>query len=105
MFNNYKCLKQIIAGKRYKLFIANSITKKRKGLAGILKLPKFCGMIFPYSAEESGRSFTMKNVHLKLRIIFLDKNMNIIYQEIGKPGQRKSIVCEKPSMYVIEIPA
>lgn len=105
MFNNYKSIKQIISNKRYKLFIADTFHKKKKGLSGIAKIDKNCGMLFPYQEEIKNRSFTMKGVCFKLRIIFLDKDMNIVHQEKARPNQRKSIVCEKPSMYVIEIPA
>lgn len=103
MFKNYRKTKQFIGGKKYTLFVANTNNKKRKGLSGIRSLPRNFGMLFPYSEEISNRSFTMKNVYFPLRIIFFDKNMKFVYQEVGRPGQLKSIVCEKPSMYVIEI--
>ena len=104
MFKNYKKIKQTIKGKKYNLFIADTRSKKIKGLKRINSIPKNCGMLFPYQAEESDRSFTMKNVHIPLVIIFLDSKMNIVYQEKAYPGQRNSVVCEKPSMFVIEIP-
>ena len=102
MFKNYRKIKQVIAGKRYTLFVANTNAKKRKGLSGIKSIPHNFGMLFPYNEELSGRSFTMKNVLFPLRIIFLDKEMKIVHQVKAMPGQ-KSIFCTKPSMYVIEI--
>lgn len=104
MFSNYKKIKQVINGKRYDLFVANTQSKKTKGLSGIKKIPKNCGMIFPYKKEEANRSFTMRGVNFPLIIIFLDDKMNIVHQEKGLPGQRKSIICKKPSSCVVEIP-
>lgn len=103
MFKNYKKIKQRIGGKKYILFVANTADKKKKGLSGIRSFPRNHGMLFPYAEEVPERSFTMKNVYFPLRIIFLDKDMNIVYQEIGWPRQNNSIICKKPSMYVIEI--
>ncbi len=105
MFLNYKNIKQTIKGKRYTLFIANSDSRKIKGLSGVKKIPKDCGMLFPYAFEEPGRIFNMKGVNFPLHIIFLDKYMNVVYQEKAKPNQRNLIVCKKPSQFVVEIPA
>ena len=102
MFKNYKFIKQTIKGKKYKLYVANSNSKKLKGLSGIKKLPPRAGMLFPYNNEKENRVFTMKNVFFPLRIIFLNKDMDIVYQEIANPGQ-KNITCNKPSQYIIEI--
>ena len=102
MFKNYKFVKQKIKGKQYKLFIADSDKKKIKGLAGIKMLPARTGMLFPYADEKENRTFTMKNVFFPLRLIFLNKKMEIVHQVISKPGQ-KNIICKKPSQYVIEI--
>ena len=103
MFSNYKKIYQVINGKRYKLFVANTNSKKTKGLSKIKSIPKNTGMIFTYTSEEKDRRFTMKNVFFPLYIIFLDKNMHIVQTEKALPNQRKAIVCKKPSMYVIEI--
>ena len=103
MFKNYKSIKQKILGKSYNLFVADTPSKKIKGLSGIKSIPRNCGMIFVYGEEKADRSFTMKNVFFKLRIIFLDNDMNVVEQIIARPNQR-SIICSKPSMYVIEIP-
>ena len=102
MFRNYKVIKQVINGKRYILYVAKTDAQKRKGLSNIKKIPKNVGMIFPYQEEKKERTFTMKNVSFPLRIIFLDKKMEIVHQVKAMPGQY-SIVCEKPSQYVIEI--
>lgn len=104
MLKNYRKIKQIILGKRYTLFVADTARKKKLGLKMIKKMEKQTGMLFPYNKEEPGRIFTMKNVYFDLRFIFLDKNMNVIYQQVGISNGR-NVVCEKPSMYVIEIPA
>jgi uncharacterized membrane protein (UPF0127 family) len=62
MFKNYKSIKQKILGKNYKLFVADTPSKRSKGLSGIKNIPNNCGMIFVYGEEKPDRSFTMKNV-------------------------------------------
>ena len=102
MLKNYKHIKQIIVNKKYKLFIADTYLKKRKGLSGLRSIPNNTGMIFVYGKEEKDRIFTMKNVMFPLKIIFLNKANEVVYSVIARPGQR--ILCKKPSMYVVEIP-
>ena len=104
MLSNYKKIKQVIKGKKYDLFVAKTDKQKKIGLSSLKKIKKNQGMFFPYREEKPKRSFTMKNVNFPLTIIFLDRNMKIIYAEKGLANQRNLIVCEKPSMYVIEIP-
>jgi uncharacterized membrane protein (UPF0127 family) len=97
-------IKQIIFGKKYKLFVAKTASQKKKGMNIFLKSPVRCGMIFPYEREEINRSFTLSQTPFDLRVIFLDKNNNVVYQAVGKRYQKKPVVCKKPSMTVIEIP-
>ena len=97
-------IKQIIFGKKYKLFVAKTASQKKKGMNIFLKSPARYGMIFPYAREEANRSFTLSQTPFGLRVIFLDKNNNVVYQAVGKRYQKKPVVCKKSSMTVIEIP-
>ena len=105
-FANYKKIKTRIKGKSgiFKLWVADTRQKQTLGLSKIKSIPRNHGMIFVHE-DEKPRVFTMKNTFIPLEIIFLDKDFNIVYRERAKPRQKKSIVCEKPSMYVIEIVA
>ena len=96
--------KIIINNRKYKLKVVSSTKEKKIGLSNIKKIKKNEGMLFCYDSEVSNRSFTMKNTNFDLKIIFLNKNFNIVYAEKGKKRSNKSIVCPKPSQYVIEIP-
>ena len=97
-------IKQTIFGKKYNLFVARSKNDKKKGMNIFLKQPKRTGMLFIYDVETPNRSFTLSKTPFPLLVLFLDKDQKIVYQELGKKYQKNSIVCKKPSMYVIEIP-
>ncbi len=99
-----KSIKQTIFGKKYKLLIAKTPKQKTKGMNIFSSCPKQVGMIFSYDSEQTNRTFHMKKTPFPLKIIFLDKFNNIVYQEIGNRYQSKPIICKKPSMTVIEIP-
>lgn len=100
-----KSIKQKIFGKNYILFVANTSQQKKKGMNIFRKCPPKTGMLFPYSEEIEGRSFTLSQTPFDLHVIFLDKNNNIVHQEIGRRFQKAPIICKKPSLRVIEIPA
>ena len=99
-----KTIKQVIFGKKYKLLVAISKRDKKKGMNIFLKQPQKTGMLFPYKNEIKNRSFTLSKTPFDLMVIFLDRNKNIIYREVGKRYQKKHIVCPHKSMFVIEIP-
>ena len=97
-------IKQKIFGKKYNLLVPNTQKEKKKGMNIFSSSPKNTGMLFSYSKEEPNRSFTLSQTPFSLRVIFLDKFNNIVYQEIGRAYQKLPIVCKKPSMTVIEVP-
>ena len=100
---NYKKIKMNVLGKRYTLFVADTIKKQRLGMKIFEKPARNTGMIFTYNSPVQ-RSFTMVGVKYPLRIIFFDKEHKIIDDFLCKPGQ-KNITASKPFSYVIEIPA
>ena len=100
-----KSIKQKIFGKNYNLLIARTLQQKKKGMNIFRKCPPKTGMLFPYQDEIKNRSFTLSQTPFDLHVIFLDRNNNIVHQEIGRRFQKTPIVCKKPSVKVIEIPA
>ena len=102
IFKNYKIQKVVIGDKRYKLWVADTISKRRLGLSPVNKLPKGYGMIFCYD-ELVQNSFTMKNTKIPLTIIFLDANFNILISFKCRPFDSRSINPEQNYKYVIEI--
>ena len=101
MFNNYRKIKTAIKGKSYKLWVADTDEKRKLGLKGISGLPFNHGMIFVYD-NPVHHNFTMKNVKIPLKIIFLDKNFNVIDLVNARPGQ-SVVKSSKPYSYVVEI--
>jgi uncharacterized protein len=102
MFKGYKKIKQSIQGKSYTLWVADNVKKRQQGLKGIKSLAPRTGMLFLYD-NEVNTTFTMKGVNIPLKLIFLDRYMNIINDFNCKPGQT-NIGPNKPFKYVIEIP-
>jgi len=102
MFKGYKKINQVIRGKTYSLWIADSEKKRRLGLKRIKKLNPREGMLFIFDNDVDS-SFTMKDVYINLEIIFLDRRMNVIDSYICSPGQT-GITPGKPFKYVVEIP-
>lgn len=100
-----KLIKKTIFGKRYNLYIANSDSDKKKGMNIFKEVPKNTGMLFNYREELPGRSFSLKKTPFSLTVIFINNNQEIVHIEKGKPYQKKSIECIKPSSIVIEIPS
>ena len=91
-----------IKGKKYKLWIADTNTKRSIGLSRVKKLPRNCGMLFVYD-KIVDNSFTMKNTSVPLLIIFLDANFNIVDLFKCSPFSSKSIKPESKYKYVIEV--
>jgi len=103
-YKSFKKRKQKILGKNYTLFIADTPAKRRYGFSGVKEIPHNHGMIFCYEKPEI-RNFTMKKTNCKLKILFFDQDFNCIKSVIAKPNTDQIISSDKPTMYVIEIPA
>ena len=100
----YRYIQTAIKGRsgRYKLWVADTDSKKIKGLSGIKSLDRNEGMIFIYPTEDF-RTFTMKNTYIPLLIMFCDKDLNILQIEKGKPKSKFPITSRDKVKYVIEI--
>ena len=96
-------IKLPISGKTYHLYVADNDEVRNRGLSGLRSIPYNTGMIFVYP-DSAPRSFTMRDTHFPLNIIFLDENYNVIEVRKGTPRQNEKITCKKPAKYVIEIP-
>ena len=102
LFKNYKKISIPINGTYYKLVVADTATKKQKGLSQVLDLPKGMGMIFTYNSPVNN-AFTMQNTKVPLTIIFLDSEFKIVEHFKCDPFQNKKIKPVKSYSYVIEI--
>jgi len=102
VFKNYKIEKTTIQGRKYKLWVADNVYKRRLGLSSINLLPRGYGMIFCFDQLVTS-SFTMKNTKIPLTIIFLDDNFNILKSFKCRPFTKQSINPGVEYKYVIEI--
>lgn len=102
IYKKYKVRPVTIKGKKYKLWIANTPEKRRKGLSLIKQLPSGWGMFF-YFDNDVDNGFTMEKTSVPLTIIFLDKDYKIIKSFKCKPRQKGLIYPGKKYRYVIEI--
>lgn len=84
------------------LQIADTDSKKRKGLSGRAKLEPFGGMVFPGS-----RYFWMKDTNFPLDLVYADGNgsiVDILGMDVDKDG-KKTYYSEKPEARdAIELP-
>ncbi len=103
IYKKYRKITTPIKGKKYKLWVADTLQKKRLGLSPLNSLPRGWGMIFTYNSDVD-HAFTMEKTKIPLTIIFLDKNFNVVDVFKCRPGQKGSIKPRnKNYRYVVEI--
>lgn len=90
-----------INDKEYKVKVATTDEEKIQGLQGVETLPDDEGMLFEFDPPED-ISFWMKDTPLKLKIIFLDEDLNIISIHTGLPND-ETLISEDNVSYVLEI--
>ncbi|MFP4118028.1 MAG: DUF192 domain-containing protein [Candidatus Woesearchaeota archaeon] len=77
--------------------VANSLEERKKGLMEKKELDEDKGMLFIYD-EPGFHSFWMKNNHIPLDIIWIDKNLEIIYIfEDAQPCEEEPCPLMNPS--------
>lgn len=94
-----------VAGKTYKVLIAQSEEDKEQGLQGVEFLEDNEGMLFDYSEEMPEElSFWMKDTPVALDIVFINDKGDVIQVSKGEPLSEKAIVCSgEPIMAVLEV--
>lgn len=94
-------VKITIGDRTYKVEIADTPEKQKKGLMGRESLPSDQGMLFIYD-EPQDVSYWMKNTSVSLDIIFIDDDMEVISVKQGQPMSEEPIT-EKDVQYVLEV--
>lgn len=90
-----------IGDKKYKVEIADTPEKQKKGLMGRESLPENQGMLFIYD-EPQDLSYWMKNTLISLDIIFIDDDMEVVSVKQGQPMSEEPIT-EDDVQYVLEV--
>ena len=90
-----------IGDKKYKVEIADTPEKQKKGLMGRESLPEDQGMLFIYD-EPQDLSYWMKNTLISLDIIFIDDDMEVVSVKQGQPMSEEPIT-EDDVQYVLEV--
>ena len=92
-----------IAGKTYRLIVAESEEEKEQGLMDVEELGSDEGMLFDYRNDvQEEISFWMKDTYVPLDIIFVDEYNTVISVKQGVPGSEEALV-EYNVAYVIEV--
>ena len=90
-----------IHGYPFTVELAKTRHEKAKGLSGRRHVPNGTGMLFFMNGGPA--KFHMKNTHVPLDILFLDKNGTVIEQSQMQPYTGKSS-CSKDVHYALELP-
>ena len=87
----------------FEVYIADSNSKRKKGLMYIESLPSNHGMLFKFDTPRIA-SMWMKNTYISLDLLFIDKNQTIIkIHSDAKPLNLNSIASKLKVKWVLEI--
>jgi len=87
----------------FEVYIADSNSKRKKGLMYIENLPNNHGMLFKFNSPRIA-SMWMKNTYISLDLLFIDKNQTIIkIHNDAKPLNLKSISSKLKVKWVLEV--
>ena len=88
---------------KFEVYIADSNSKRKKGLMYIESLPSNHGMLFKFDTPRI-TSMWMKNTYISLDLLFIDKNQTIIkIHSDAKPLNLNSIASKLKVKWVLEI--
>ena len=87
----------------FEVYIADSNSKRKKGLMYIENLPNNHGMLFKFSSPRIA-SMWMKNTYISLDLLFIDKNQTIVkIHNNAEPFNLKGISSKLKVKWVLEI--
>ena len=88
---------------KFEVYIADSNSKRKKGLMYVKSLPRNYGMLFKFDSPRIA-SIWMKNTYISLDLLFIDKNQTIIkIHNDAKPLNLKSISSKLKVKWVLEV--
>jgi len=87
----------------FEVYIADSNSKRKKGLMYIENLPNNHGMLFKFNSPRIA-SMWMKNTYISLDLLFIDKNQTIVkIHNNAEPFNLNSISSKLKVKWVLEI--
>lgn len=90
----------------FEIELAETDYEKETGLMHRTQMQPHQGMLFIYDNEAERPAFYMKNTHIPLDLIYLNKDMNIVDFNLNTtPLSEDLIPSEVPSRYVLEVHA
>jgi uncharacterized membrane protein (UPF0127 family) len=96
-------LKEIlINNKKFKLAIADTENKRKKGLSGLPKLGKNKGMLFIFP-DPKNVWMIMKDMNFDLDFIFLDSNFKVLQLASLSKDDKEGIESNQPINMVLEV--
>lgn len=95
-----------IGGKDFALAIADTNSKRVKGLSGQEGLAPYQGLLFVFE-EEGSHSIWMKDMKFSIDIVWLDKNFTVvdIKSRVAPETYPEIFTPDRPALFVLEIPA
>jgi hypothetical protein len=106
---SFKEMEFEIQGKKLTVELADTQTKRMKGLMGRTHLDDNRGMLFVFP-HEARHSFWMANTKIALDIIWMDKNYNVVHVEENVPPCTSKVLIncptyspDSPAKYVLEV--
>jgi len=88
---------------KFEVYIADTKSKRKKGLMHVENLPRNYGMLFKFDSPRIA-SFWMKNTYISLDLLFIDKDQAIIkIHNDAKPLNLKSISSKLKVKWVLEV--
>ena len=101
-FSKYKTVTVPINKYPHILYVADTETKRQKGLSEVRNLLSNRGMLFVYD-EPVDYAFSMQETQIPLQIIFINENFEIIGQFSCLPKQISEVKPHTEYKYVIEV--
>ena len=88
---------------QFEVYIADSNSKRKKGLMYVKSLPRNYGMLFKFDSPRIA-SIWMKNTYISLDLLFIDKNQTIIkIHSDAEPLNLNSIASKLKVKWVLEV--
>lgn len=93
-----------IAGRAFKLMVADDRAERQKGLMFRREMAAGEGMLFVF-AEARPRGFFMKNCYLPLDFVYVGADERVVSIRQGTPGDARGVPSGGPVQYVVELNA